>query len=179
MNPRGQPSGEVAKPTGHDRSRDSATSGVGNSRGAVVRREQMAATDAGYKAPTPTSKSRYRATPTHVDGIRFASKGEAALYVKAKAEGWVVVPHVRFPLHVLHTEGMAATWFSPDLLCMAACPDNDSAGLHEVQAWEFKGPKALESRDYALRARAFVATYPSIPLRTFRMVKGQLQEDVK
>ena len=172
VNPRGQPSGEVAKPTGHDRSRDSATSGGAVSNNAQA--TKMPASKGAVRTPAapPTSRSRYRATPTHVDGIRFASRGEAALYVKAKAEGWVVVPHVRFPLHVLHTEGMAATWFSPDLLLISG-PGKECY----VAVWEFKGPKFLESRDYALRAKAFRATYPSIPLRTFRKVKGQIVED--
>ena len=46
-----------------------------------------------------------------------------------------------------------------------------------VEAWEAKGPKACESRDYQLRARAFRLSYPSIPLRVFRKVAGKFVED--
>ena len=155
-------------------------SGVASVPSAQVEHRAGPSDRAGSSA-TPTSKSRYRATPTHVDGIRFASKGEAALYSKMRAEGYLVVPHVRFPLHVLTSPGVPASWFTPDMLRFTPLDTNvDTPGWPQfftVEAIEFKGPKTLESRDYALRAKAFRATYPSIPLRTFRMVKGQLQED--
>lgn len=118
---------------------------------------------------------RFASTPTTRDGIRFASRLEADLYGLAKSEpGAVVIPHVRFPLHVVRSEGEPATWFTPDLLVMRL----DVAGERwTVEAWEAKGAKACESRDYRLRARAFRATYPNIPLRVFRRVQGQLVED--
>ncbi len=140
-------------------------------------------TDFSHKPVPPPARDaigprRFRSTPTMRDGIRFASKGEAALWDKAKATGAVVIPHVRFPLHVLTTEGQSATWFSPDLVVMMAGGDyDDETTMHNVEAWEFKGPRATESRDYALRARSFRATYPTIPLRVFRRVKGELVED--
>jgi hypothetical protein len=147
------------------------------------------------RRPAPPARDavgprRFRSTPTTRDGIRFASKGEAALYDKAKATGAIVVPHVRFPLHVLTTDGQPATWFTPDLVVMVAGGDyGDGATMHNVEAWECKpagrkprkgshaGQHGHESRDYALRARAFRTTYTTIPLRVWRVVKGQLQED--
>lgn len=128
--------------------------------------------------------SKYRATPTHVDGIRFASKTEAGLYEYAKAsEGVVIVPHVRYPLHVLTSPGLPASWFTPDLTLFISVPDTAADGsvvdfgLVVVEAWEAKGAKACESRDYQLRARAFVRSYPSIRLRVFRKVGGEFVED--
>lgn len=129
------------------------------------------------------STGRYRATPTHVDGIRFASKTEAALYEWARKLGYVVVPHVRYPLHVLTSPGLPASWFTPDLTLFISVPDTAADGsvvdfgLVVVEAWEAKGAKACESRDYQLRARAFVRSYPSIRLRVFRKVGGEFVED--
>lgn len=115
------------------------------------------------------STGRYRASSTHVDGIRFASKTEAGLYEYAKRLGYIVIPHVRFPLHCLTSPGIPATWFTPDLLIWG--------GDDVLEAWEAKGAKACESRDYQLRARAFVRSYPTIPLRVFRKVGGEFVED--
>ena len=131
--------------------------------------------------PTPpdhpglTKASKYRATPTHIDGIRFASKTEAGLYEWASAKGHVIVPHVRFPLHVLTSPGIQASWFTPDLLVMV--DNGGTPPLYVVEAWEAKGAKACESRDYQLRARAFARSYPSIRLRVFRKVGGEFVED--
>lgn len=115
------------------------------------------------------STGRYRASPVHADGIRFASKTERDLYLKAKAGDNIVVPHVRFPLHCLSSDDIAATWFTPDLLVFTK---------RGAEVWEAKGAKACESRDYQLRARAFKMSYPSIPLRVFRKVRGLLEEEV-
>lgn len=123
-------------------------------------------------APVAKAVGKYRAAPTHVDGIRFASKTEAALYEWAKSPCRVIVPHVRFPLHCLTSPGMPAAWFTPDLVIFGIGQERG-----EVQAWEAKGAKACESRDYQLRARAFRMTYPSIPLRVFRREGGRFVED--
>lgn len=121
--------------------------------------------------------SKYRATPTHVDGIRFASKTEAALYEWAKSIGYIIVPHVRFPLYCLTSPGIAASWFTPDLTLFCPVTTTTNADCVVVECWEAKGPRACESRDYALRARAFVRSYPAIRLRVFRKVGGEFVED--
>ena len=127
------------------------------------------------KRPDLSRRTKYRATPTTRDGIRFASKTEAALYDMAKREpGAVVIPHVRFPLHAITTAGEPCAWFTPDLLVLRL----DLSGERwAVECYEAKGPRALESRDYALRARAFKATYKDIPLRVWRKQRGELVED--
>lgn len=100
-----------------------------------------------------------------MDGIRFASKGEAALYGRARATAAIVLPHVRFYLALLDDDGRALA-FTPDLFLPA-----------RMEAWEFKGARAVESRDYPVRAAAFRAAFPGIVLRTFRKVRGELKED--
>ena len=120
----------------------------------------------------PARPSRFRATPTTVDGWRFRSKTEAALYAKACRECAMVLPPPRFPLACLAGPGEVAPVYTPDLLVVA-----DSALGGWIEAWEAKGPKSCESRDYTLRARAFRQSWQAIPLRVFRMVKGRLVED--
>jgi hypothetical protein len=133
------------------------------------------------KKPAPVAAAKapgkYRATPTHVDGIRFASKTEAGLYEYAKTCGAVVVPHARWPLNCLTSPGFPAVWFTPDLTLFFPVTNTTALGHVVVECWEAKGAKACESRDYALRARAFRRTYPSIPLRVFRKVGGEFIED--
>lgn len=128
-----------------------------------------------HAAPLP-APNKYGAVPTVRDGIRFGSKGEAALYDHLRARCVWVLPHPRFPLLALLEPGQRVPMFTPDFLAATAYPLAGEIG-HRVEAVEFKGGRAAESRDYTLRAAAFRKSYPSIPLRVFRKVRGDLKED--
>jgi hypothetical protein len=128
--------------------------------------------------PPPTADlrhapSRFRATPTTRDGIRFGSKGEAGLWDYAKGYCAVIIPHVRFPL-ALRDERDRALWFTPDLFF----PTLMECWEYKARAWKAgHDVRGGESRDYRVRAAAFRQAWPSITLRVFRMERGELRED--
>ncbi len=79
-------------------------------------------------------------------------------------------PHVAYPLPGVSTDGKIRR-FTVDLLIRVPRP----GGGYDLHAWEAKGPKKLESRDFILRWGAFRTTY-GIPTRLFRARAGRLEE---
>ncbi len=74
-------------------------------------------TAADYRARIPKPRSKYRAIPVVIDGIRFASKAEGARYGTLKLEqtaGFItgLKCHPRFELH--GKDGSHIGWYSGD-----------------------------------------------------------------
>lgn len=106
------------------------------------------------KIKTTKHKSKWRAKPTVVNGIRFASMAEARAYESLLAiHGRNLRCHPRFPLLSIEPDDKGRSLvFTPDFVIV-------KDGRME-RAIEYKPVSShVRSRDYEIRRRAFEASY--------------------
>lgn len=107
------------------------------------------------------------AKPTNVRGIRFPSKIQAEVYQLLVAQaGVVVIRDPIFDIDALGKDGRPGRW-RPDFLVI-------NTKTSTVEIHETKGTKGAESRDWRLRARAFLNQYPDLAPESYvwRRVSG-------
>ena len=113
-------------------------------------------------------RNKFSAKPQVIDGIKFASMGEANRYqvLKLMERGKLITnlkPHPRFDLMV---NGIKIGHFTGD-------SEYDENGRHIIE--DFKGP--TKTAAYGLRIRLFQVLYPDLVLRENSAALGSV--DVK
>lgn len=106
------------------------------------------------RPPSGIRPSKWRAKPTVVNGIRFASMAEARAYESLVAiHGRALRCHPRFPLLAIDPDDKGRSLvFTPDFVVV-------KDGRME-RAIEYKPARSqARSRDYEIRRRAFEASY--------------------
>lgn len=107
------------------------------------------------------------AKPTDARGIRFPSKIQAEVYqLLASQAGFVVIRDPIFDIDALGKDGRPGRW-RPDFLVI-------NMRAKTVEIHETKGTKNAESRDWKLRARAFINQHPDLAPEAYvwRRVSG-------
>ena len=105
------------------------------------------------------SRSKYKAVPTVVDGIRFASIAESEMYKLLKADK--ETRHIDCHVPVTLPGGIR---FSVDFIRWYWHGPNDSLGL-KAEAVEVKG---FSTQDFKTKRRLFDQFHPLSPLQVFR-----------
>ena len=132
--------------------------------------EKAAAKDARHAKP---AKGRRRSTPCVREGVRLDSLTEGKVFDLARATypDAAIFAHVAFPLPAVSVPPKMRR-FTVDLIMRVPL---DGGGF-DLEAWEAKSPKAVESRDFVLRWGAFKAAY-GIRSRLFRAERGGIVEE--
>lgn len=109
---------------------------------------------------------KIRAHPVTADGIRHASKHEKRVYehLRFLYRGAILLRGVRWDLPCI---GQGETW-KPDFTILEPL-----GPLFRVAVHEAKGSKAGESRDFRLRLKAFLVSYPSVTVTVWRRPHGR------
>ena len=119
------------------------------------------------------SSGKRRSTPCVREGAGLDSLTEGRVFDLARATypTAAIFAHVAFPLPAVSVPPKMRR-FTVDLIVRVPL---DGGGF-DLEAWEAKSPKAVESRDFVLRWGAFKAAY-GIRSRLFRAERGGLKEE--